>query len=253
MSATSPSATVFSLNYDFHNGNGNNGNVWGAAVPYADFADPQSLNLYTYVRNIPTTRFDTDGHEDAISKARRRAVKEAWKQERALVTAGKDGTVKWTDAQKSELLKTGKVKGFEGHHINSVNGNSALAGDPNNIQFVEGRAGNLAEHGGSFKNITKGPLLNRSLDAANKVATAVAVGIAVYNVATAPEGQKVNTAVKEGRGIGGAVAGGELGALLGSELGPAGTVVGGLVGSIAGSEAGRKILDPHGPPISLTD
>jgi len=39
---------------------------WSAApvpVPYADFGDPQSLNLYTYVRNIPTTRFDTDGHD----------------------------------------------------------------------------------------------------------------------------------------------------------------------------------------------
>jgi RHS repeat-associated protein len=38
---------------------------WAAkatAVPYADFGDPQSLNLYTYVRNIPTTRFDADGH-----------------------------------------------------------------------------------------------------------------------------------------------------------------------------------------------
>jgi RHS repeat-associated protein len=38
---------------------------WAAkatAVPYAEFADPQSLNLYTYVRNIPTTRVDTDGH-----------------------------------------------------------------------------------------------------------------------------------------------------------------------------------------------
>ncbi len=29
MLAVSPSATVFNLNYDFHNGNGNNGNVWG--------------------------------------------------------------------------------------------------------------------------------------------------------------------------------------------------------------------------------
>ncbi|HJX85579.1 MAG TPA: RHS repeat-associated core domain-containing protein, partial [Candidatus Angelobacter sp.] len=39
---------------------------WAAkasAVPYADFADPQSLNLYTYVRNIPTTRVDADGHD----------------------------------------------------------------------------------------------------------------------------------------------------------------------------------------------
>jgi len=32
-------------------------------VPYAEFADPQSLNLYTYVRNVPTTRYDADGHE----------------------------------------------------------------------------------------------------------------------------------------------------------------------------------------------
>jgi hypothetical protein len=29
MLAASPSATLFSLNYDFHNGSGNNGNVWG--------------------------------------------------------------------------------------------------------------------------------------------------------------------------------------------------------------------------------
>jgi RHS repeat-associated protein len=38
---------------------------WAAkatAVPYAEFADPQSLNLYAYVRNVPTTRFDADGH-----------------------------------------------------------------------------------------------------------------------------------------------------------------------------------------------
>jgi RHS repeat-associated protein len=30
--------------------------------PYAEFADPQSLNVYTYVRNIPTTKVDADGH-----------------------------------------------------------------------------------------------------------------------------------------------------------------------------------------------
>src|SRR6266481_6159618 len=38
---------------------------WAAkptAVPYAVLGDPQSLNLYTYVRNIPTTNVDTDGH-----------------------------------------------------------------------------------------------------------------------------------------------------------------------------------------------
>ena len=38
---------------------------WAAkatAVPYAEFADPLSLNLYGYVRNVPTTRYDHDGH-----------------------------------------------------------------------------------------------------------------------------------------------------------------------------------------------
>lgn len=32
-------------------------------VPYAVLGDPQSLNLYTYVRNLPSTNIDTDGHE----------------------------------------------------------------------------------------------------------------------------------------------------------------------------------------------
>jgi RHS repeat-associated protein len=34
-----------------------------AAVPYAVLGDPQSLNLYTYVRNVPTTGIDVDGHK----------------------------------------------------------------------------------------------------------------------------------------------------------------------------------------------
>ncbi len=44
---------------------------WSATpvpVPYADLHDPQSLNQYSYVRNIPTTRVDPDGHEDAASE-----------------------------------------------------------------------------------------------------------------------------------------------------------------------------------------
>ena len=39
---------------------------WSAvpvAVPYADLDDPQSLNQYSYVRNIPTSKADTNGHE----------------------------------------------------------------------------------------------------------------------------------------------------------------------------------------------
>ena len=38
---------------------------WAArptTVPYAVFGDPQSLNLYNYVRNDPISRVDPDGH-----------------------------------------------------------------------------------------------------------------------------------------------------------------------------------------------
>jgi RHS repeat-associated protein len=33
-------------------------------VPYAQLIDPQSLNLYAYVRNMPLTSTDSDGHVD---------------------------------------------------------------------------------------------------------------------------------------------------------------------------------------------
>ena len=61
------------------------------------------------------------------------------------------------------MLKTGKVKGYQGHHINSVNGNVRLAGNPDNIDFVKGTKGNLAAHGGNFRNPTTGPLKNRKI------------------------------------------------------------------------------------------
>jgi RHS repeat-associated protein len=35
-----------------------------ATAPYAELSDPQSLNLYAYVRNRPTTLVDPNGHED---------------------------------------------------------------------------------------------------------------------------------------------------------------------------------------------
>jgi RHS repeat-associated protein len=36
-------------------------------VPYAVFTDPQSLNLYAYVRNNPLTRIDADGHQEPVT------------------------------------------------------------------------------------------------------------------------------------------------------------------------------------------
>ena len=43
---------------------------WSAVpqpVPYADLTDPQTLNLYSYVRNNPLSRADADGHCDGVA------------------------------------------------------------------------------------------------------------------------------------------------------------------------------------------
>jgi RHS repeat-associated protein len=67
---------------------------WAAhavAVPYANFSNPQSLNLYSYTKNNPTTFGDPDGH---------------------CCTAGEFG--RWLDRQltKFESTKVGKVYSF---------------------------------------------------------------------------------------------------------------------------------------------
>src|SRR5258708_1228274 len=45
---------------------------WSASpqpIPYADLSDPQSLNLYAYVRNNPLRTADADGHDGALAIA----------------------------------------------------------------------------------------------------------------------------------------------------------------------------------------
>ncbi|MGO9735796.1 RHS repeat-associated core domain-containing protein [Mycobacterium sp.] len=42
---------------------------WSAVpepIPYGDLSDPQTLNLYSYVRNNPLSRADLDGHADPL-------------------------------------------------------------------------------------------------------------------------------------------------------------------------------------------
>ena len=52
------------------------------------------------------------------------------------------GSRRWTKKELKELKETGKVKGYEGHHINSVKGHPEYAGDPSNIEFVK-KGGNI--------------------------------------------------------------------------------------------------------------
>lgn len=97
----------------------------------------------------------------AIEAARKAAVRKAWKQEKKLVQETGEGSRRWTKAEKAELLEKGKVKGYEGHHINDVHTNPELARDPNNIEFVRGRSEHLERHGGNFRNPTSGDMMKR--------------------------------------------------------------------------------------------
>jgi hypothetical protein len=96
-----------------------------------------------------------------LSSERKKAARQAWAQELEMVKRTGSGTYPWSEDEIKELLKTGKVKGYHGHHINDATTYPELAGDPNNISWVKGWVGNLAEHFGNFQNSTSGELLNR--------------------------------------------------------------------------------------------
>jgi len=96
----------------------------------------------------------------SIESDRRYAVDQAWKQEAELVRQTGEGSRRWTPEQKQELLETGKVKGYEGHHINSVNGHPEQARDPNNVTLVE-RNQHFELHDRNWRNQTEGPYVRR--------------------------------------------------------------------------------------------
>lgn len=88
------------------------------------------------------------------NSCRGEAVRKAWKNECNNVKSGGNGiTRSWSPAEQAELLNTGKVRGYVGHHIKSVKGFPDLAGDPTNIQFLT-RAEHLKAHSGNWRNIT---------------------------------------------------------------------------------------------------
>jgi len=96
----------------------------------------------------------------SIDSDRRYAVDQAWKREAELVRETGEGSREWTADQKKELLETGRVKGYQGHHINSVNGNPEQARNPQNVEFVT-RDEHFERHMRNWRNQTRGPLRPR--------------------------------------------------------------------------------------------
>jgi len=216
------------------------------AVPYAEFGDPQSLNLYSYVRNNPIARADVDGHCDICWEIAIRVI-EYVAVHTAVVGTGIDSTRKeYTQRAKGaatsaerDALKT-EMRG-KGPALGRALAEQ-YAGDP-----ARTAARALKTEAQLAETVTKTSAgvtgTAATLGTVGKVAGGVAVGIAVYNVASAPEGQRADTAMKEGGGLGGAVAGGEMGAELLAPTGPYGAAIGGFVGAIAGGYFGKEFME----------
>jgi hypothetical protein len=86
----------------------------------------------------------------------------AWRYERAEIEMGGKGSANWTEEQRQEIINNGKVRGAEGHHINSVKEHPELQANPDNIEFVKDRNEHLQKHGGDFRNPTEGELIDRN-------------------------------------------------------------------------------------------
>ncbi|KAM6427153.1 teneurin-1 isoform 3-T4 [Liasis olivaceus] len=71
-----------------------------------------------------------------LETARQRAVVQAWTKEQKRLQDGEEGIRVWTEGEKQQLLSTGKVQGYDGYFVISVEQYLELADSANNIHFM---------------------------------------------------------------------------------------------------------------------
>lgn len=71
-----------------------------------------------------------------LELARQRAVSQAWSRERQRLRDGEEGSRIWTEGEKQQLLGSGKVQGYDGYYVISVDQYPELADSVNNIHFM---------------------------------------------------------------------------------------------------------------------
>ncbi len=108
------------------------------------------------------------GGNRPIDSIRDKGVELAWKYEQAELQMGGDGTRNWTPEQSQEILEKGRIRNFEGHHINSVGNSPSQQANPDNVEFLEehrkgdGVREHFDKHGRNWQNQTEGDLIDRN-------------------------------------------------------------------------------------------
>lgn len=100
-------------------------------------ADGKELRLHSTDAMV-SIRYGTDPQQERhrlLKHAHKRAVERAWELEKALVTAGLSGRGEWSEEEREELSLRGRVEGYEGTDIHSVQRYPQLADDPGNVAF----------------------------------------------------------------------------------------------------------------------
>uniref|UniRef100_A0A673YB77 Teneurin-3 n=1 Tax=Salmo trutta TaxID=8032 RepID=A0A673YB77_SALTR len=71
-----------------------------------------------------------------LEQARQKALASAWSREQQRVREGEEGVRLWTEGEKRQLLSGGKVLGYDGYYVLSIEQYPELADSANNIQFL---------------------------------------------------------------------------------------------------------------------
>uniref|UniRef100_A0A8C2H6W3 Si:dkey-237h12.3 n=1 Tax=Cyprinus carpio TaxID=7962 RepID=A0A8C2H6W3_CYPCA len=71
-----------------------------------------------------------------LELARQRALAILWAQEQQRVRNGEEGSRLWTEGEKRQLLSTGRVQGYDGYYVLSVEQYPELADSVYNLQFL---------------------------------------------------------------------------------------------------------------------
>ncbi len=120
---------------------------------------PEDIKQFEEVEQNGEFVSETRGFEaqdkNSLDSLGQKAVRDAWANEAELVRQGK-GSRDWTVSQQEELLRTGKVSGFEGQHMMDKSNHPEYAGDKNNIQFLTYEEHFYGAHDGNFRNETDG-------------------------------------------------------------------------------------------------
>ncbi|XP_067842364.1 teneurin-4 isoform X8 [Heptranchias perlo] len=85
------------------------------------------------------TRYGTTVDEEkarVLELARQRAVAQAWTREQQRLQDGEEGIRSWTEGEKQQLLITGRVQGYDGYFIKTVEQYPELSDSVNNIHFM---------------------------------------------------------------------------------------------------------------------